>query len=60
MLIFIIPIVSLFPGLAGAVDVGEKAPDFKGSSTEGEIKLSDYSGKKNVVLALYFAAFTPL
>ena len=43
-----------------ALDVGDKAPLFKGESTYGTIQLEDYLGKKNVVLALYFAIFTPV
>ncbi len=39
--------------------VGDPAPDFTLRSTEGkEVKLSDYRGKQNVVLAFFFAAFT--
>jgi peroxiredoxin len=49
--------------------VGEEAPDFELEATgEGagkggpqkRIRLSDYRGKKNVVLAFYPAAFTPV
>ena len=50
----------LSPGSAKAVDVGDRAVDFSGASTLGQIKLSDYLGKKNVVLALFFRAFTPV
>jgi peroxiredoxin len=39
--------------------VGDMAPDFTLPSTTGKpIKLSDYRGKKNVVLAFYVLAFT--
>jgi cytochrome oxidase Cu insertion factor (SCO1/SenC/PrrC family) len=39
--------------------VGDEAPDFTlPSSLGGTIKLSDYRGKKNVVLAFYVLAFT--
>lgn len=39
--------------------VGDAAPDFTLPSTSGEkIKLSDFKGKKNVVLAFYVLAFT--
>ncbi|MEZ5402852.1 MAG: redoxin domain-containing protein [Bryobacteraceae bacterium] len=38
---------------------GDKAPDFTLPSTAGKaVKLSDFQGKKNVVLAFYPAAFT--
>lgn len=39
--------------------VGDIAPDFTLRSTEGkDVKLSDFRGKKSVVLAFFFAAFT--
>jgi len=42
--------------------VGDMAPDFTlkyiDASGEKEAKLSDYRGKKNVVLAFYIFAFT--
>ena len=39
--------------------VGDAAPDFTLTDTEGnEVKLSDFHGKKNVVLAFYVLAFT--
>jgi peroxiredoxin len=42
--------------------VGDAAPDFTlkyiDSSGEKEVKLSDYRGKKNVVVAFYIFAFT--
>ena len=39
--------------------VGDRAPDFTLTDTEGKpVKLSDYRGKKSVVLAFYVLAFT--
>lgn len=39
--------------------VGDAAPDFTLRATDGKIyKLSDFKGKKNVVLAIYVLAFT--
>jgi hypothetical protein len=42
--------------------VGDVAPDFNlkyiDSTGEKQVKLSDYRGKKNVVLAFYIFAFT--
>ena len=39
--------------------VGDRAPDFSLTDTEGQtVKLSDFRGKKNVVLAFYVLAFT--
>jgi cytochrome oxidase Cu insertion factor (SCO1/SenC/PrrC family) len=38
---------------------GQPAPDFTLTDTEGkEVKLSEFKGKKNVVLAFYVLAFT--
>ena len=38
---------------------GQPAPDFTLNDTEGKpVKLSDFRGKKNVVLAFYVLAFT--
>jgi peroxiredoxin len=50
----------LLPAYAGAVEVGEKAPDFELASTKGgTIKLADFAGKKEVVLLFYPMDFTP-
>ena len=39
--------------------VGDAAPDFTLTDTDGnKVKLSDFKGKKNVVLAFYVLAFT--
>jgi peroxiredoxin len=49
------------PGVvqAEALKVGDKAPEFALADQEGRIvKLSDFRGKKNVVLAFYVLAFT--
>ena len=43
-----------------AVEVGEKAPDFTLPSTKGDpISLSQFLGKKSVVLEFYVLDFTP-
>jgi hypothetical protein len=43
---------------AGALTVGDKAPDFLAFSTVGEtVRLSDYQGKKNVMLFFFLRAF---
>jgi hypothetical protein len=42
-----------------ALEVGEPAPDFAGTSTQGALRLSDLRGQ-NVVLAIYVADFTPV
>ncbi len=50
-------------GMAGgawAVEVGEKAPDFKLPATTGlDISLNDFRGKKWVFLEFYGGAFVP-
>jgi cytochrome oxidase Cu insertion factor (SCO1/SenC/PrrC family) len=39
--------------------VGDAAPDFTLTDTAGKpVKLSDFKGKKNVILAFYVLAFT--
>lgn len=44
-----------------SVDVGQKAPDFDLLDQDGKtVRLSDYRGKTNVVLAFYPADFTPV
>lgn len=48
------------PGPAGALEVGDKAPDFVLPSTQaGKFKLSDFAGKKNVIVQFYVLDFTP-
>ena len=44
--------------LAGGAEVGGKAPLFEAESTMGAIRLSDYLGEKNVLLAVYYKDFT--
>ena len=54
-------LVLAVPGMTGAVEVGEKAPDFElPSTTGGKIRLSDFVGKKNVVLEFYVLDFSPV
>jgi peroxiredoxin len=44
---------------AAPLNVGDKAPDFTLPDQNGnKVKLSDFLGKKNVVLAFYVFAFT--
>jgi hypothetical protein len=51
--------LGLVPGTAPTVEVGQQAPDFVMHSTVGEsVRLSDYQGKKNVMLFFFIAAFT--
>ena len=59
MAIVLLTATMLVTGMAAAVEVGDKAPDFSLPSTMGgEISLSQYRGKKNVLLEFYVAAFS--
>ena len=52
--------VVMAPGRAAAVDVGQTAPDFKLVSTFGtDISLSEFRGKKWVLIEFYAADFVP-
>jgi len=49
----------LIPMPAMALEVGDKAPDFLLHSSVGEtVRLSDYQGKKHVLLFFFLAAFS--
>jgi peroxiredoxin Q/BCP len=63
MAVFVITLLVGLPCMPLAVhalDVGDKAPLFEAPSSKGTIRLADYQGVKNVVLAFYFAAFSPV
>jgi len=48
------------PGLVSAVEVGQLAPGFTlPATTGGDISLSDFRGKKFVLLEFYGADFSP-
>ena len=40
------------------VAVKDRAPDFEAESTRGNMRLAEYHGKKNVLLAFYYKNFT--
>ena len=47
-------------GGAGALEVGQKAPDFALNGVDGNpVKLSDLTAKGPVVIYTFIAAFTP-
>jgi AhpC/TSA family len=53
-------LVGAAAGGARAIEVGEKAPDFKLPSTTGlDIALGDFKGKKFVFLEFYSLDFVP-
>jgi peroxiredoxin len=60
MLAVLLLVALAIPAPAWAVRVGDKAPDFKLPSTTGkDISLSDFRGKKNVLIEFYVADFGP-
>lgn len=48
------------PSMSNALNVGDMAPLFEAGSTQGTIRLGSYLGQKHVVLAFYYADFTPV
>ena len=62
MLLAVLSIVALAqqqPPVKTHLKIGDPAPDFTLRATDGKTyKLSDFKGKKNVVLAIYVLAFT--
>ncbi len=54
-------IVLALPAISAAVEVGERAPDFELPSTMGgKIRLSDFAGKKNVIIEFHVLDFAPV
>jgi len=52
--------VLLLAGAAGALEVGQKAPDFSLVGPDGKaVKLSELTAKGPVVIYTFVAAFTP-
>ena len=53
--------VAISEGGEMSVEVGDLAPDFElPSHRGGKVRLSDFRGKKNVFLAFYPLAWTPV
>jgi hypothetical protein len=48
------------PKISFDLNVGDKAPLFEAESTMGTISLKSYVGNSNVILAFYYADFTPV
>jgi len=52
--------VMALAGVASALEVGQKAPDFALNGIDGKpVKLSDLTAKGPVVIYTFIAAFTP-
>ncbi len=57
--ISVLALGSILTAQAAPLNVGDKAPDFTlPDQNDQRVKLSDFRGKKNVVLAFYVLAFT--
>lgn len=56
----LISLATFIPGMAMALEVGTPAPLFEAISDKGPVSLQDFRGRKNVVLAFYFADFSPV
>ena len=57
--VFTVVTLAQQPPVKTHLKVGDRAPDFTLRATDGKTyKLSDFKGKKNVVLAIYVLAFT--
>ena len=53
-------VLLILPGGAAAVQVGDRAPDFKlAATTGGEIRLGDFRGKQMVLIEFYHADWGP-
>ncbi len=60
-LVVSLTLVLVLPAMSAGVEVGEKAPDFELPSTRGgTVKLSDFAGKKSVILEFYVLDFAPV
>ncbi len=56
---FALMLAAAISATAETLKVGDRAPDFALPDQNGKtVKLSDFLGKKNVVLAFYVLAFT--
>ena len=57
---FVLALSLTLPGVSGAIEVGEKAPNFELPSTkDGKFSLANQAGKKAVVVQFYVLDFTP-
>ncbi len=59
ILLLVLIVFAILPTQAIGLQIGEKAPSFEALSTQGTVRLSDFLGKKHVILAFYIKDFTP-
>jgi hypothetical protein len=59
ILLLVLIALAFLPPQAIGLAIGEKAPLFEAPSTRGTVRLSDFQGRKHVVLAFYIKDFTP-
>jgi len=60
MAVFVLLVCLLLASRARAVDVGDEAPDFTlPSTTDTMISLSQFKGKKHVLIEFYSEDFNP-
>ena len=60
LLLFVAPLVLHATVGAGMLQEGDHAPDFTLADQAGKpVRLADFRGKSNVVIAFYVMAFTP-
>jgi len=60
MFVVVLAVLITGPSFSHALQAGDVAPGFEAPSTHGNVILSEFEGKKNVVLALYYADFSPV
>jgi len=59
VVLLVLMLAAPLASMAAPLKVGDKAPDFTLPDQNGKkVSLSDFAGKKNVVLAFYVLAFT--
>jgi hypothetical protein len=60
LVLSVLAVVMTLASTAGALEVGQKAPDFSLAGPDGKpVKLSELTAKGPVVIYTFIAAFTP-
>jgi peroxiredoxin len=61
LLSLLVASVGAMPHMAAAVEIGQEAPDFTlPATTGGKVTLSQFRGKKNVLVEFYGVDFEPV